>query len=300
MGSRGCWIIFSLMIFYLLNIIILVRHFSHISANDPTVKLLYASSMNRQMNLTKYKPSTSPHKNLNDSRAVFLSKLVANRSLFCSSEYYSLSVNPLFEMNHTYILPQHRLKSQRTNLIPAIYFYSGSFTPIHAGHLTLLKQAKQYIDSLEKYEFLAAYLSPMYSGYVREKLDAEEMIGVGHRLAMISLAIETLDWVMLDLFEMFQTCSMRPLSILAALMSRVRSQLPNGDKIVVFSLVPQGSSEYEIPPMEFSQPRFEPLHAVIGPSIDENVIDRRSKSDNVQGYDEEQRNDLNVNLPSKR
>ena len=50
--------------------------------------------------------------------------------------------------------------------------------------------------------------------------------------------------------------------------------------------------EYEASSMELTQSRFEPLYVVIKPWSDENVIFRRSKSNDIQGDHQEQRKDL--------
>jgi nicotinic acid mononucleotide adenylyltransferase len=128
------------------------------------------------------------------------------------------------------------LKIPETNLIPAIFFYNGTFAPIHAGHLSVLEDAKQYINNLGTHELLAAYISPSHSGYVAKKLSPEELIGAGHRLSMIYLAIENLDWVMVDLFEMFQPRKTSLSVVMAAFVSRVHSQLPDGTRTDIFWL----------------------------------------------------------------
>lgn len=145
-------------------------------------------------------------------------------------------IKTLLEPNDISVLPQHRVKASQTNLIPAICFYNGSFVPIHAGHISVLTKAKLYIDSLGTHELLAAYISPSHSGYVARKLRSDEFIGIGHRLAMIHLAIENLDWVMVDLYETFQSCSSPLNTVMEAFMRRVRSQLPDGTRIDIFWL----------------------------------------------------------------
>jgi hypothetical protein len=53
---------------------------------------------------------------------------------------------------------------------------------------------------------------------------------------MIYLPIENLDWVMVDLFEIFQSYSTRLAVIMRAFISRVHSQLSDGTQIDVFWL----------------------------------------------------------------
>ncbi|CAF1082158.1 unnamed protein product [Rotaria sordida] len=142
----------------------------------------------------------------------------------------------LLKPHDIWILPQHRLKVRKTNLIPAICVYNGIFVPIHAGHIYMLEDAKHYINNLGTHELLAAYVSPSHSGYVAKKLNPEELIGTGHRLSMIYLAIENLDWVMVDLFEIFQPYDTSLSILMEAFLSRVHSQLPDGERIDIFWL----------------------------------------------------------------
>lgn len=154
--------------------------------------------------------------------------------LSCISINISSLVKTLFESDDINILSQHRLKIPQTNLIPAVIFYNGSFTPIHADHINMLQEAKRYINNLEAHELLAAYISPSHSEYIAKQLKPKYVIGVGHRLFMIQLAIENLGWVMIDLFEIFQSYYTRSSSIMKAFISRVRSQLPNAEQELMY------------------------------------------------------------------
>ena len=146
------------------------------------------------------------------------------------------SVKTLLEPYDINILPRHRLKLPQTNRIPAVCFYNGTFVPIHAGHISVLEETKKYIENLGTHELLGAYMSPSHSGYVAKKLPPADIIGAGHRLSMIQLAIENLDWVMIDLFEMFQPSNTSLSVIMKAFISRIQAQLPNGSQIDVFWL----------------------------------------------------------------
>lgn len=153
-------------------------------------------------------------------------------------------VRTTYEQKDIGILPTSRLKRRQTSLIPTVCFYNGSFVPIHAGHVHVLQEAKDYIERLGTHELLAAYVSPSHSQYVRQKLKPEEYVSIGHRLAMIDLAIENLNWVMIDLYEAFQTHSTSLSMIMKAFVQRVRSQLPGADLIEVFWLRGEDSMLY--------------------------------------------------------
>jgi len=195
------------------------------------------------------------------------------------------SVKTLLEANDISILPQHRLKVPQTNLIPAICFYNGTFVPIHAGHLSVLQETKRYIDSLGTHELLGAYLSPSHSGYVAKKLRPEEVIGAGHRLSMIYLAIESLDWVMVDLFEMFQPCKTSLSITMEAFVSRVHSQLLNGSRIDVFWLKGEDALFHTKSPDNLIRLGFHTVY-IMNRGCDESLIDKNNEFKSVQDYHE--------------
>jgi glycerol-3-phosphate cytidylyltransferase-like family protein len=159
-------------------------------------------------------------------------------SLYCETLHASTEIN---------VLCRDRLKEQQTNLIPSICFYNGCFAPIHAGHLNVLEEAQRYINNLGTHELLGAYISPAHAGYVASKLCAEDRFGTGHRLAMIQLAINKFDWVMIDLFEIFQPHSIALSTIMENFASRVHSSLPNGKQIEIFWLQGENKLFYTVP-----------------------------------------------------
>ncbi|CAF1082625.1 unnamed protein product [Rotaria sp. Silwood1] len=189
----------------------------------------------------------------------------------------------LLESTNIQILPQHRLKVPKTSLIPAIFFYNGSFTPIHAGHLNVLEDAKRYIDNLGTHEFLAAYISPSHSGYIAKKLKADELIGAGHRLSMIYLAIENIDWVMIDLFEIFQPCKTKLSITMEAFLSRVHSQLPHGKSIDVFWLKGEDALFHTRSPDNLIQLGFHTVY-VLNRGCNEDIINNNDELKSIEDY----------------
>jgi nicotinic acid mononucleotide adenylyltransferase len=189
-----------------------------------------------------------------------------------------VKVNSSFEGDDINILPQHRLKSRQTNLIPAICFYNGSFVPIHAGHVNVLEEAKRYINNLGTHELIGAYISPSHSGYITRKLKPEEIIGVGHRLSMIHLAVEHLDWVMVDLFETFQPSSTYLYVIMEAFINRVRSQFVDGKQIDVFWLQGEDALGYMSPCDGIIQSGYHSIY-VINRGDNKNVTNEQTLED---------------------
>lgn len=189
-----------------------------------------------------------------------------------SSIIDSLLVKTLYDDNEINILPQYRLKTRQTNLIPSICFYNGSFVPIHRGHINVLEEAKQYINNLGTHELLGAYISPSHSGYITRKLNSEQTIGVGHRLSMIYLAIENLDWVMVDLFQIFQKQNTHLFIIMEEFISRVRCQLPNGREIDVFWLQGEDALAYIISSNRILRLGFHSLYVINRECIKNNQL----------------------------
>jgi nicotinic acid mononucleotide adenylyltransferase len=196
-------------------------------------------------------------------------------------------VRTLLEENDIWLLPQHRLKVSQTNLIPAVCFYNGTFVPIHAGHVSVLQETKRYIDNLGTHELLGAYISPSHSGYAAKKLPPAEIIGAGHRLAMINLAIESLDWVMVDLFEMFQPCRTSLSVTMEAFISRVHSQLPNGSRIDVFWLKGEDALLHTKSSDNLLRLGFQTVY-ILNRGCDENGMDKNNELKTVQDYHEKQ------------
>jgi nicotinic acid mononucleotide adenylyltransferase len=193
------------------------------------------------------------------------------------------SVKTLLEAEDISILPQHRLKVPQTNLIPAVCFYNGTFVPIHAGHVSVLQEAKQYIDHLGTHELLAAYISPSHSGYAAKKLRPEELIGAGHRLTMIHLATENLDWVMVDLFEIFQPCNTSLNVIMEAFIWRVHSQLANGARIDIFWLKGEDSLFHRKSPDKYIRLGIQTLY-VLNRECNDNTNNTKDELTSVQQY----------------
>lgn len=189
------------------------------------------------------------------------------------------------------ILRQDRLKVRETNLIPAICFYNGTFVPIHAGHINALEAAKRYIENLGTHEFLGAYISPSHSGYVAKKLKPEQSIGAGHRLSMITLAIENLDWVMIDLFEMFQPYKTKLSITMHAFAKRVHSQLSNGADIDIFWIKGEDALFYIRPPDDLIQLGYQNLY-VLNRESNHDIITEDNKTQDSQDSQEKIWNEI--------
>jgi nicotinamide mononucleotide adenylyltransferase len=84
---------------------------------------------------------------------------------------------------------------------------TGSFNPVHIGHIEVLAQIKKNLEEKHGFFVTGAFISPSHQRYVRAKL-REDAISDFHRCNMIHLAIEEAgygDWLKLDTWELEQS-----------------------------------------------------------------------------------------------
>jgi nicotinic acid mononucleotide adenylyltransferase len=82
---------------------------------------------------------------------------------------------------------------------PAVLVCTGSFCPVHAGHIAMMEAAR---DAAEHAGFsvVGGYLSPGHDEYITLKL-GDEAISASRRLALCGAAVADSDWLMVDPWE---------------------------------------------------------------------------------------------------
>lgn len=79
---------------------------------------------------------------------------------------------------------------------------TGSFAPLHNGHINLLKESKKYLESIGKRVF-ASYISPSHDKYVSEQKLKNSDYNIYRRIEFINDCIKSEKDIYLDLWESF-------------------------------------------------------------------------------------------------
>lgn len=93
------------------------------------------------------------------------------------------------------------IKARRAKDKPAAVLVStGSYSPIHAGHVGIMEVAKRYVESLG-YSVVQGVISPSHDAYVSTKYGGQAKMHVGIRAQRIFEAVEDSDWLVQDRME---------------------------------------------------------------------------------------------------
>ena len=82
---------------------------------------------------------------------------------------------------------------------PAVLICTGSFCPVHVGHLELMASARAAVEAAG-FSVVGGYLSPGHDEYLRLKL-GDAALSPSHRLELCGLAVADSDWLMVDPWE---------------------------------------------------------------------------------------------------
>lgn len=82
---------------------------------------------------------------------------------------------------------------------PCVILSTGSFCPVHQGHLDMMEEAKKGVERMG-YTVLQGYLSPGHDEYIFSK-NTHTAIPIHQRLALIEKAIHAYDWLSIDPWE---------------------------------------------------------------------------------------------------
>lgn len=87
-----------------------------------------------------------------------------------------------------------------TDLPQAIIISTGSYSPVHAGHVEIMNKAKQYVESLG-YQVIQGVMSASHDSYVSIKNGGIAKLHIGARVQKIYEIIQGSNWLTYDRFE---------------------------------------------------------------------------------------------------
>lgn len=82
---------------------------------------------------------------------------------------------------------------------PCIILTTGSFCPLHSGHIEMMEKSKSYLESIG-YDVVGGYISPGHDEYISAK-NAEKAIPIHYRIRTIVEMIKDRDWISVDPWE---------------------------------------------------------------------------------------------------
>lgn len=93
----------------------------------------------------------------------------------------------------------NNIKKNKSNKPLMVLLNTGSYSPVHNGHLNMMETAKKYLS--KKYNIVGGFLSPSHDEYVSKKYNGTANIHAESRINFIEQSIFESDWLMADPWE---------------------------------------------------------------------------------------------------
>ncbi len=84
--------------------------------------------------------------------------------------------------------------AERRPVRPLVLLSTGSFSPVHEGHLDMMERARRRAEQAG-WTVVAGYLSPSHDQYVGVKRGGQAALHAEHRIALLEEALQDSDWL---------------------------------------------------------------------------------------------------------
>lgn len=101
---------------------------------------------------------------------------------------------------HSYTTPLDQISSNDEEGEVAVLYYTGCFAPIHEGHLTVMRLAKETVEQKTGLPVVAGYFAPDHDGYVSTKTGDDAEYVAAERVSFIQQTCEEEDWMQVDVW----------------------------------------------------------------------------------------------------
>ena len=118
------------------------------------------------------------------------------------------------------------MKSEKEKVEVVIVLLSGSFNPVHSGHVDVLELSKKFLEEKHKKQVVCGYLAPSSDSYVKGKLK-EFAMPLTHRNQMCREASKHSDWI--DVCEFGMASASKTLEIVKTIL---QNEVPPNVKII--------------------------------------------------------------------
>ncbi|CAF1443691.1 unnamed protein product [Rotaria sordida] len=171
------------------------------------------------------------------------------------------------------------INREQTDTMASWIPQAGELILPRTSHFAFIQEPTRFTIALE--QFLAEVTNTTTCSNYHFQLKAEELIGTGHRLSMIYLAIENIDWIMIDLFEMFQPCKTKLSITMEAFLSCVHLQFPHGKRIDGFWLKGEDALFHTRSSNNLIQLGFHTIY-VLNRGCNDNIINNNDEFKSIQ------------------
>jgi nicotinic acid mononucleotide adenylyltransferase len=113
--------------------------------------------------------------------------------------FFTTPIHKILNQFLKIIKEQEKKSTSDLNKPFLVLLNTGSYSPIHLGHLEMMEKAKTLMN--EHYHVLGGYLSPSHDAYVSTKYEKTACYHSDARIALCQEVLHDSDWLMLDPWE---------------------------------------------------------------------------------------------------